>query len=69
MGGPSSARSQFIGSRVVATMNAGGWTFLLVSWALILGLVVFCLVRVLGGKESGENSEGKDDGCLSTGGR
>ena len=50
-------------------MNAGGWTFLLVSWALILGLVVFCLVRVLGGKESGENSEGKDDGCLSTGGR
>lgn len=50
-------------------MNFGGWTFLLVSWSLILGLVVFCLVRILGGNESGEKREGKDDGGGPTGGR
>ena len=50
-------------------MNFGGWTFLLVSWALIIGLLVFCLVRVLGGKESVETRERKDDGGGPTGGR
>jgi hypothetical protein len=32
-------------------MTPGGWIFMLTSWAVILGLFVFCMVRTLGGKK------------------
>ena len=32
-------------------MNIFGWTFLVVSWSLIIGLCVFCFHRVLIEKE------------------
>jgi hypothetical protein len=34
-------------------MNLGGWIFMLGSWAVILGLFVYCIIRTLGsGKRS-----------------
>jgi len=27
-------------------MNPSGWLFLILSWAFILGLVVFCFVKI-----------------------
>jgi hypothetical protein len=32
-------------------MNIGGWIFLLISWGIILGLTVFCFVKVFSKKE------------------
>ncbi len=29
-------------------MTVAGWCFLIVSWSLILGLLVFCLPRIMG---------------------
>jgi hypothetical protein len=31
-------------------MTTGGWVMLILSWGLILGLTVFCFVRVLTSK-------------------
>jgi hypothetical protein len=31
-------------------MTTGGWIFMLASWALILGLLAFCLYRALRNK-------------------
>ena len=28
-------------------MNAAGWTFLIVAWFFILGLVIFCFRKVM----------------------
>lgn len=36
-------------------MNAQGWAFLLGSWAVILGVFAWGLVRVLGRKEDGDD--------------
>lgn len=32
-------------------MKTGGWIFILCSWGMIIGLVVFCFVRVFLKKE------------------
>ena len=34
-----------------AKVNLGGWIFLILSWGLIIGLVVFCFVKVFAKKE------------------
>ena len=33
-------------------MKLGGWIFLICSWGLILGLTVFCFVKVFSKKET-----------------
>jgi protein-S-isoprenylcysteine O-methyltransferase Ste14 len=37
-------------------MTAGGWAFLVGSWAVILALFIFCLVRTL----RADSEEGRD---------
>ena len=32
-------------------MNIAGWLFLLVSWGIIIGLSIFCFIRVFSKKE------------------
>jgi hypothetical protein len=32
-------------------MTIGGWVFLILSWAIILGLAVLCFVKVFAKKE------------------
>jgi hypothetical protein len=32
-------------------MTLGGWLFICISWAFILGLLIFCFQRVLGKKK------------------
>ena len=32
-------------------MSLGGWIFMLTSWAVILGLFGYCMIRTLGGKK------------------
>jgi len=33
------------------TMTTGGWIFLVLAWSCILGLVLFCMTKVLRGKQ------------------
>ena len=28
-------------------MNLAGWIFMLVSWTVIIGLFIFCMIRIL----------------------
>lgn len=42
-------------------MTTGGWVFMLTSWALILGLMAFCLYRTVHPRtppESGDAPQG-----------
>jgi hypothetical protein len=32
-------------------MNAGGWTMLVITWSVIIGLLCFCFYRVLSRKK------------------
>lgn len=32
-------------------MKPGGWFFLILSWSFIIGLTIFCFVRVFSKKE------------------
>jgi len=32
-------------------MSTGGWIFLIISWGLILGMAVFCFIKVFSRKE------------------
>jgi len=32
-------------------MRLGGWLFLVLSWAVILGLTIFCFIKVFSKKE------------------
>jgi hypothetical protein len=36
-------------------MNTGGWIFMIVSYAVILALVVFCFARVFFGGDNTNN--------------
>ncbi len=40
-------------------MKLGGWIFMLISWGIIIGLFVYCMVRTLtsGNPPSGEDEE------------
>ncbi len=33
-------------------LNLGGWIFLLASWGFIIGLTIWCFVRILGSSKS-----------------
>lgn len=33
-------------------LNLGGWIFLLASWAFIIGLTIWCFVKILGTKKT-----------------
>jgi hypothetical protein len=35
-------------------LNAGGWIFLLASWGLIIGLTIWCFVKLLAGNKSNQ---------------
>ncbi len=32
-------------------MNSSGWLFLIISWGIIIGLVIFCFAKVFAKKE------------------
>ena len=36
-------------------MNLAGWIFMIVSWAVIIGLFVFCMSRTLRPSEKAKN--------------
>lgn len=36
-------------------MKLAGWIFMLVSWAVIIGLFIFCMIRTLRTPKQNEN--------------
>lgn len=39
-------------------MNIGGWIFMSASWAIIIGLFVYCMIRTL---TSGKRTDDRED--------
>jgi len=37
---------------MTSQMSTSGWVFMIVSWAAILGVAVYCLIRTLRSKKS-----------------
>lgn len=38
-------------------MNLYGWIFMLVSWGLIIGLFVYCMIRILTAKKQPDDKD------------
>jgi len=42
-------------------MNTGGWIFMLVTWSIIIGMMIYCYARVMRSEEDEYSEQYKID--------